>query len=85
MHSILKVLAHNVRKQRLAREMTLEELCAKASISLHVLMRIEAAKSNPVIDTVFRIARALDVPAPRLFEQPRALPKSKQQRRRQLQ
>jgi transcriptional regulator with XRE-family HTH domain len=82
MHSILKILAHNVRKQRLARGMALEELSAKARVSLHVLARIEAAQSNPVIDTVFRIARALGVPAPRLFEEPRSSVKAKQQRRR---
>ena len=69
-HPILKVLARNVRKHRLARGMTLEELCKKARVSRHVLARIEAGKSNPGIDTVFRIARALDVAAPALFEQP---------------
>ena len=71
MHRILKLLGRNVRAHRLARGMTLEQLCAKAEVSLYLLKRIEAGKSNPGIYVVFRLSRALGmhpadmfVPAP---------------------
>jgi len=67
MHRILKTLGRNVPAQRLARGMTLEEACTKARVSLYLLIRIEAGKSNPGIDVVFRLARALDVTPSELF------------------
>jgi transcriptional regulator with XRE-family HTH domain len=71
MHPILKLLGRNVRAYRLARGMTPEEACAKALVSLYLLRRIEAGKSDPGIDVVFRLARALDVKPAELFAAPR--------------
>lgn len=68
--AILKTLAFNIRKHRLALDMTREELCEKADVSLYVLMRIEAVKSNPGIDLVFRLARALETTPAELFKPP---------------
>ena len=68
MHPILRLLGRNVRRQREARGMTREALCARARVSLYVLTRIEAGESNPGIDLVFRLARALDVQTVDLFK-----------------
>jgi transcriptional regulator with XRE-family HTH domain len=72
MHPILRLLGRNARKQReargMTRGMTREALCARARVSLYVLTRIEAGESNPGIDLVFRLARALDVQTVDLFK-----------------
>jgi transcriptional regulator with XRE-family HTH domain len=59
MQRILKLLGRNVRARRLARGMTLDEVCAKAQVSLYLLRRIEKGESNPAIGVVFRLSRAL--------------------------
>jgi transcriptional regulator with XRE-family HTH domain len=67
MHAILKLLGRNVRRMRCARDLTPEQLAGKADVSLYVLGRIETGKSNPSVDVVFRLARALGVDAADLF------------------
>jgi transcriptional regulator with XRE-family HTH domain len=67
MHRVLKHLGRNVRARRLARGMTLAEVCAKARVSLYLLRRIEAGKTDPAMDVVFRLARALGVHPADLF------------------
>jgi transcriptional regulator with XRE-family HTH domain len=57
MHPLLKLLGRNVRRLRVAREMTPERLARKADVSVYVLGRIETGKGNPGIDAVFRLAR----------------------------
>jgi XRE family transcriptional regulator, regulator of sulfur utilization len=71
MHAVLKLLGRNVQRLRLARDMTMERLAGKADLSVYVLGRIETGKSNPGIDAVFRLARALGVqPADLLMNTP---------------
>ncbi|HEX4293494.1 MAG TPA: helix-turn-helix domain-containing protein [Rhizomicrobium sp.] len=67
MQRILKLLGRNVRARRLARGMVLDEVCAKAQVSLYLLKRIEAGKSNPAIGVVFRLSRALGTRPADLF------------------
>ena len=67
MHAILKLLGRNIRRLRLARDMTPEQLAKKADVSVSVLERIETGKGNPGIDAVFRLARALGVQPAELF------------------
>jgi transcriptional regulator with XRE-family HTH domain len=67
MHTVLKLLGRNVRRFRLARDMTPEQLAGKADMSVYVLSRIEMGKGNPGIDAVFRLARALGVRPAELF------------------
>ncbi len=67
MHAVLKLLGRNVRRLRLAREMTPEQLTRKADVSRYVLDRVETGKGNPGIDVAFRLARALGVHPADLF------------------
>ncbi len=67
MESILRLVGRNIKAARIERRWALEELAVKTRISLSVLRRIEDGQANPTIDTVFCIARALDVQPAQLF------------------
>ncbi|HWA88915.1 MAG TPA: helix-turn-helix transcriptional regulator [Rhizomicrobium sp.] len=68
MHPILRLLAYNAKATRLRLGLTVEQVAHRARVSVYVLKQIEAAQSNPGIDTVFRIARALGVHAADLLK-----------------
>jgi transcriptional regulator with XRE-family HTH domain len=54
-------VAHNLRNCRLARGMTQETLAANAEITQTFLSQLESAKRNVSVDTVERLAQALEV------------------------
>ena len=55
-------LADNIKKYRKAKGWTQQELATKASIPLSILAKIEQGFStNPTIQTVMKIAEALDI------------------------
>jgi transcriptional regulator with XRE-family HTH domain len=66
-------LGDQVRRLRLERGMTLEEVAAKSGCSLGSLSQLERGKGNPAFFTLVRIAHALDVPIARLLHIERAL------------
>lgn len=55
------VLGENIRKQRMKKDMTLQELADKAGTSKGYLWEIETRHKNPSVFLVFRIAHALDI------------------------
>lgn len=67
MHEILRLVGRNIKAARIERRWALEELAVKTRLSPSVLRRIEDGQANPTIDTVFCIARALDVEPAHLF------------------
>lgn len=67
MSDIAKQLGQRIRELRTERHMSQEELSFKASISPAHLGQIERALKNPTIDTIAKIAAALDIPIAVLF------------------
>lgn len=67
MSGIAKQLGQRIRELRNERHMSQDELSFKAGISPAHLGQIERALKNPTIDTVAKIASALDVPVSSLF------------------
>jgi transcriptional regulator with XRE-family HTH domain len=78
-------LGDQVRKLRLERDLTLEEVAAKSGCSVGALSQLERGKANPEFFTLVKIAHALDVPVARLFHIERsALPVVRRGEGRQL-
>lgn len=55
-----KAFGENVRRARWAARLTLEDLAAKA-LTYRLLSAIENGRGNPTLETVFILARALNV------------------------
>lgn len=64
----LNRLAKNLKKARKKKNMSQEELAYKSEIALSQIARIETAKLNTSISTVFAILQALDADPNELFE-----------------
>lgn len=75
MSDIAKQLGDRIRKLRNAKHMSQEELSFKAGISPAHLGQIERAVKNPTIETIAKIACALDVPVTVLFSEERIVAK----------
>lgn len=57
----------HVRQVRMEKGMTLRELAAKANVATSLLSRIEAETATPLLATMSRLAKALEVPVYDLF------------------
>ena len=64
----LKLFALNLKSVRLKKKFTQQQLAFESGLSLSQIARIETAKINPTISTVFQIARTLEVSPKELFE-----------------
>ena len=62
------VLARNVRRLRLERGFSQEELAAEASTRQALVSQIEAGVANPTLDLLARLAQALRVNLAELFD-----------------
>jgi transcriptional regulator with XRE-family HTH domain len=60
-------LGEQVRRLRLERGLTLEEVSARSGCSVGSLSQLERGKGNPAFFTLVKIAHALDVPVARLL------------------
>ena len=60
-------LGEHVRRLRLERGLTLEEVSATSGCSVGSLSQLERGKGNPAFFTLAKIAHALDVPVARLL------------------
>lgn len=58
---IRRSVAHNMRKIRLSRGLSLRDLATQTNLSTALLSQIERAVANPTVVALTRIARALDV------------------------
>jgi transcriptional regulator with XRE-family HTH domain len=61
-------IARVIRTRRRASGQTLDELATRSGLSKTILSRIENGRGNPSVETLFRIARALEVPLSSLLE-----------------
>jgi transcriptional regulator with XRE-family HTH domain len=60
-------LGGQIRRLRLERSLTLEDVSAKSGCSVGSLSQLERGKGNPAFYTLVKIAHALDVPVARLL------------------
>jgi transcriptional regulator with XRE-family HTH domain len=63
-------LASNLRRLRIARDLSLSELARAMGMSKATLSGIENARSNPTVETLAALAGALRVSLPELLEEP---------------
>lgn len=63
----LKAFALQLKKIRKEKGYTQDQLAFEAGISLSQIARIETARINPTLSTIFAIARVLESPLPELF------------------
>ena len=63
-----KSLAKRLKELRSEKGVSQEELAYRAEITLSQIARIETVKTNPTVSTIFKIARALDVPLSDIFD-----------------
>lgn len=64
----LKAFALQLKKIREEQKLTQEQLAFESGIALSQIARIETAKINPTLSTIFAITRTLDVPLTSLFD-----------------
>jgi transcriptional regulator with XRE-family HTH domain len=62
------IVGKNVRRLRLQKGMTQEELAFEAEIDLTYVGGIERGRRNPSLMVLVRIAKSLGVPLPKLLE-----------------
>ena len=67
-----KIVGENVRRLRLERRLTQEQLAHDAGIDLTYLGGIERGRRNPSVEVLGRIAKVLAVPPGSLLDLPRS-------------
>ncbi len=67
---ITLVIGNNLKKLRNERSLSLGQLSKLSDVSKMMLSQIERGKSNPTINTIWKIAAGLSIPYTLLFEQP---------------
>lgn len=70
----IQPIARNLRRAREQRGLSLSALASLAGISKSTLSELERGNGNPSIDTLWLVARALNVPFAALFEDDEAEP-----------
>lgn len=66
--NLYAILSERIRQEKLNSGLTIEQLAEKAGISSSFLACLIVNKRKPSIDTVDKIATALNIPAAKLFE-----------------
>lgn len=64
----LKLLAKRLKELRSEKKLSQEDLADNSEITLSQIARIETAKINPTVSTIFKIARGLEVSPKELFD-----------------
>ncbi len=64
----LEALAAKLKEVRESKDETQESLSAKSGITLSTIARIETARINPSVSTVFALARAMKISPKELFD-----------------
>lgn len=67
---ISEIIAHNLKRLREERNLSLGQLAELAGVSKVVLSQIEKGDSNPTINTIWKITGALQLPYASLLELP---------------
>jgi transcriptional regulator with XRE-family HTH domain len=70
MEEILRSCASNVRRLRIARDLSVSELARRSGVAKGTLSTLEMGQGNPTIETLSSLARALAVPFADLVAEP---------------
>jgi transcriptional regulator with XRE-family HTH domain len=70
-HAARRILAHQVRRLRVARQMSQEDLADAAELSQDQISEIENAKHSTTLDNIQRLALALGVAVAELLHEER--------------
>jgi len=65
---LLELLGNHVRKMRVEKNMTMEELAYASEMELSQVYRIEKGKINATVSSLFAIAKGLDVSLQELLQ-----------------
>ncbi len=68
MNNTSKRLGENIRKMRLAKNLTQGDLCKKLQIDVGYMSNLEQGKKNPTLATIERIAKVLSVSVDELMK-----------------
>ena len=68
--NVLRQLGANIRRERVAKELTQERLAELVDLNLRTIQKIEAGNINILITTVLRIQHALACPWAKLLNIP---------------
>jgi transcriptional regulator with XRE-family HTH domain len=68
MQPAAQALARSLKRRRLERAISLSELARRAGVSKATLSSLERGTGNPSVDTVWALAKALNVPFGDLFD-----------------
>lgn len=63
----VELLAIQLKKARIDKEYTQRQLAFESGMSRSQIERIETARINPTVSTIFAIARILEIPLSELF------------------
>jgi transcriptional regulator with XRE-family HTH domain len=63
----LKELGDNIRRKRIAQDVTQQQLAEMADLNIRNVQRIEAGESDVLLTTAVRISKALDCPLEKLI------------------
>jgi DNA-binding XRE family transcriptional regulator len=64
----IEAFAEQLKKIRLRERYTQSQLAFESGLSLSQIARIETARINPTLSTIFKLARTLNVPLKDLFD-----------------
>lgn len=64
----LQAFAQRLKTVRKIKNFTQEELASRSGLTLSQIARIETARTNPTLSTVFRIVRTMDIRLTELFD-----------------
>lgn len=64
----LRAFARRLKEIRKMKNFSQEDLAYKSGLSLSQIARIETARTNPTLSTIFKIARTMDIHLPELFQ-----------------
>jgi transcriptional regulator with XRE-family HTH domain len=62
-------VAHSLRDERIRQRVSMDQVAAKSGLSQPMISYVERGLRNPTLDTLLRIAAALDVDLSKLLEQ----------------
>ncbi len=68
MSTASKKLGLNIRKIREEKSLTQGDLCRRMSVDRAFMSNLEAGKTNPTLDTIEKVAKALRTPIKNLFD-----------------
>ena len=65
---VVEVVAHDLRDERIRQRVSMDSLAAKSGLSQPMISYVERGMRNPTLDTLLRIAIALDVDLSQLLK-----------------